>query len=102
MEGLDFIKRFIANFDDFNGYDTNKYKAIYNPQYHPNGVCFWFNPPFDENGDSFACVSGALLIGIDDNVYIEDFNSGIIYNISQCINNTINKAVLTIQKRSKF
>lgn len=99
MEELEFVKNFVVNYSDFNGQDKSKYKAIYNPQYHPNGVSFWFNPPFNENGESSACVSGCLLLGVDDNVYIEDFFTGTIYNLSYCIKNATNNAARSIQKR---
>ena len=95
MNELDFIRAFISKFSDF-GEDTG-YKAAYRPSWHPDPVSFWFNPPFDENGESHPAPSGALLLDEDGSVFVENYFTDEFYNIEECLGDTIENAVYAIE-----
>lgn len=102
MNDLQFIQNFISQFSDFCSFTNNDYKAAYHPSLHPNGVCFWFNPPLNEEKKSYPCVSGHLLLGHDNSVFVEDFNSGAFYNITECLGDSLKNAVYSIKKRTQI
>lgn len=99
MNELDFIRNFISRYSDFG--DINGYRAVYRPTWHPSPVSFWFNPPFDENGESNPSPSGILLLSENGSIFVENFDNGEFYNIEQCLGDTIENAVYAIQTLGK-
>lgn len=95
MDAIEFIRNFVYHNND--GDATGYYAAVYNPTFHPIPMSFWFNPPFDENGESAPSPSGMICVDRNGNVFVENFDDGVIYNITQCLGDTLENAVYAIQ-----
>lgn len=93
---FEIVREFVSNYNDFGSYDNQQYKAVYRPCWHPEPVSFWFNPPFDENGVSHPRVSGTLILTKTDKILVEDNNDGEIYDILDCLGDTLLNASYAI------
>jgi len=83
------IYEFLEQFEDFTRSDIeNGYKNVYRPGWHPNPVQFWFNPPFDETGESMPTLNNAIFLLEDGTIMIEDVYSHLAYNLDDCVGDT--------------
>ena len=88
-ENREIIYEFLEQFEDFSRTDIESgYKNVYRPGWHPNPVQFWFNPPFDESGESVPTLSNAIFLLEDGAIMVQDVYSKLSYNLDDCLGET--------------
>lgn len=88
-ENREIIYKFLEQFEDFSQSDIESgYKNVYRPGWHPNPIQFWFNPPFDETGESMPTLNNAIFLLEDGAIMIEDVYSHLAYNLDDCVGDT--------------
>lgn len=93
---FEIVREFVSKYDDFGSYNNLQYKAVYRPSSHPEPVSFWFNPPFDENGESCPRVSNTLILTKTGRVLVEENRDGEMYDILDCLGDTLLNAAYAI------
>ena len=99
MNEIQMIQNFITQYNDFGSYSNEQYKAVYRPSWHPEPISFWFNPPFDEDGESNPSPSGTLILCYDGSILIENYDNGQYYKLNECLGDTILNAVYAINSK---
>jgi hypothetical protein len=93
---FEIVREFVSKHDDFGLDGNQRYKAVYRPSWHPEPVCFWFNPPFNEKGESRPRVSNTLILTKTGRVLVEDERNGELYDILDCLGGTLDNVVYAI------
>lgn len=93
---FEIVREFVSKHDDFGLDGNQQYKAVYRPSWHPEPVCFWFNPPFNEKGESRPRVSNTLILTKTGRVLVEDERDGELYDILDCLGGTLDNVVYAI------
>lgn len=93
---FEIVREFVSKHDDFGLDGNQRYKAVYRPSWHPEPVCFWFNPPFNEKGESRPRVSNTLILTKTGRVLVEDERDGELYDILDCLGGTLDNVVYAI------
>ena len=71
------IYDFLDRYEDFSKDDIeNQYAKVYRPGWHPHPMQFWFNPPF------------------------ENAKTGLFFNLDECLGDSIENFVFSIQRNS--
>ena len=92
------IYNFLEQFEDFTPEDRESgYKNVYRPGWHMHPFQFWFNPPFDNSGKSIPTLSGTISLLDNGNIMIEDARNKLIYNLDDCLGDTIESFILSIE-----
>ena len=91
------IYDFLNQFEDFTQKDKeNGYKNVYRPSWHPSPLQFWFNPPFDENGESFPTLSRTIILLNSGKIMVEDVYSGLLFDLDPCLGDSIENFIFSI------
>lgn len=91
------IYDFIGQYTDFVETDKESgYENVYRPSWHISPLQFWFNPPFDESGESFPTLSGTIYLLNDGEIMVEDVRTKMLYNIDDCLGDSIQNFVFSI------
>lgn len=93
---FEIVREFVSKHDDFGLDGNQRYKAVYRPSWHPEPVCFWFNPPFNEKGESRPRVSNTLILTKTGRVLVEENRDGEMYDILDCLGDTLLNAAYAI------
>ena len=93
---FEIVREFVSKHNDFGLDGNQRYKAVYRPSWHPEPVCFWFNPPFNEKGESRPRVSNTLILTKTGRVLVEDERDGELYDILECLGGTLDNVVYAI------
>ena len=95
------IYDFLDRYEDFSKDDIeNQYTKVYRPGWHPHPMQFWFNPPFDKNGESFPTLSGTIVLLNDGEIMVENAKTGLFFNLDECLGDSIENFVFSIQRNS--
>lgn len=91
------IYDFLGQYTDFDQSDRESgYANVYKPAWHINPIQFWFNPPFDEGGESFPTLSGTIVLLNDGEIMVEDVRTKILYNLDDCLGDSIQNFAFSI------
>jgi outer membrane protein assembly factor BamB len=92
------ILNFLNQYEDFTSGDRESgYSKVYRPSWHPWPVQFWFNPPFDEKGKSAPTPSNTVAMTPDGKIVVEDFRTGVFYNLDECLGHSIENFAIAIE-----
>lgn len=95
------IYDFLNQFEDFTQSDKESgYVKVYRPGWHPHPMQFWFNPPFDKNGESFPTLSGTIILLNDGKIMVENAKTGLSYNIDDCLDDSVENFILSIRRNA--
>ena len=93
------IYDFLNQFEDFSDLDRqNGYAKVYRPGWHPQPLQFWFNPPFDETGESFPTLSGTIILLNDGEIIVQNAKTGLFFNLDECLGDSIENFVFSINE----
>ena len=91
------IYDFLNKFEDFTREDRESgYVKVYRPSWHISPLQFWFNPPFDEGGESFPTLSGTIILLNDGEIMVEDVRTKMLYNLDVCLGDSIQNFTFSI------
>lgn len=97
-DNMTIIYEFLEQFEDFTQSDIESgYRNVYRPSWHPEPVQFWFNPPYDENGNSFATPSNTIILTNDGKIMVEAFKTGLLYDLNDCLGHSVENLAIVIE-----
>lgn len=95
------ILNFLNQYEDFTQSDReNGYAKVYRPGWHPQPLQFWFNPPYDEDGESFPTLSGTIILLTDGKIMVENAQTGLSFDLDDCLGDSIGNFVFSIRRQS--
>lgn len=97
LRKFNIVREFVSKHDDFWA-AFEDCDAVYRPFFHAeNPMRFWFNPPFNEDGESYPAESDKLILTKTGEIHVEDHGDGEFYNILDCVGDTLDNAVYAIE-----
>lgn len=99
LSRFNIVRDFVSKHQDFWA-DFEDCDAVYRPLFHAGDgeevMRFWFNPPYDKNGESYPRESDKLVLTKSGKILVEDHSDGRFYNILDCVGDTLENAVYAI------